>query len=129
MTVLTDDERTVLMIAAEGESMMAVARWEKPIESLVAKGLMCRHDKFNHVITPEGREAIKGVEDEPYRQMLDLGVQIRNAREQARQLVEQAANHLVLAARASSVATGETHETSAMWLNKNVLERALALLK
>lgn len=56
---LTDNEFTVLMIAAQGESMMAIAHWKQPVESLVAKGYLQSRggDNFNCVITPAGRAA------------------------------------------------------------------------
>lgn len=132
MTDLTPDEKTVLMIAAEGQSMMAIARWEKPIESLVAKGLMQRGDQFNNWITPKGRAAINEPdteEDEAYRQILTKGAQVRDARQQAQASVEQAAMHLSLAAKASAVATGDTLENAARAWSSVVLERALELLR
>ena len=36
MTDLSQDELTVLMIAATGERMMPIGRWEAPAKSLVA---------------------------------------------------------------------------------------------
>lgn len=56
---LTTDELTVLMIAAQGESMMAIAHWKQPVESLIAKGYLQSRgdDNFNCVITPAGRAA------------------------------------------------------------------------
>ena len=59
MSDLSQDELTVLMIAVHGESMMAIGRWQKPIESLLQKGYMQSRggDNFNCVITPAGRAA------------------------------------------------------------------------
>jgi hypothetical protein len=56
---LTADEFAVLMIAMQGESMMAIGRWQKPTESLIEKGYLQSRggDNFNCVITPEGRAA------------------------------------------------------------------------
>lgn len=127
MTDLTEDERIVLTIAAKGQSMIAIARWEKPIDSLVAKGLMVRHDKHNNLITNAGREAIAEDEDKPYRDLLETGIKLRNAHEQARQSAEQAAQHLALAARASA-ATGNSPQYAAEQWAKVVLDRALELL-
>lgn len=109
MTDITDDEFTVLMIAAEGESMMPIGRWEKPVISLVAKGLMKSNDKFNNVITDAGREAIKQRDkddDKVYRDILVKSGQIADARNHAAGAVEEAARHLVSAVKASSMATG-----------------------
>lgn len=129
MTDLTDDERTVLMIAAEDKSMMAIGRWEKSIDSLVQKGLMERGDKWNNWITPAGREAIKEAEDEPYRKILEVGINLRNQQEQARASVEQAATHLMFAAKASALATGDSPQAAAASWSPKVLERALELLR
>ena len=54
---LTQDEASVLMIAAQGQSLIAIGRWEKPIDSLVKRGLLHANDKFNNVITSKGRQA------------------------------------------------------------------------
>lgn len=59
---LTQDERTVLMIVARGEAMMAIGRWKAAILSLVKRGLMIRHDDFNNVISDAGRAAIEATE-------------------------------------------------------------------
>lgn len=132
MTDLSPDEKTVLMIAAEGQVMMAIARWEMPVNSLVQKGLMQRGDQFNNWITAKGREAL-GVSDEEdnelYRQILTKGAQVRDARQQAQASVEQAAMHLSLAAKASAVATGDTVQAAARAWSSVVLEKALELLK
>lgn len=55
---LSDDEYTVLMIAAEGESMMPIGRWQPAVESLIERGYLRSLDRFNNVITPQGRAAI-----------------------------------------------------------------------
>ncbi len=128
MSDLTDDERTVLMIAAEGQSIAAIARWEKPIESLIQKGYLVRGDKFNNFITDAGRKLAKETEDEPYRQMLEIGIRVRNAHTQTAMSAEQAAQHLVLAAKSSALATGDSLEHSAREWSRIALERALELL-
>jgi FkbM family methyltransferase len=61
---MTNDEMTVLMIAAEGESMIPIGRWEKPIHDLAQLGLMSKLDSTNYVITPAGREAVKAEEQQ-----------------------------------------------------------------
>lgn len=58
MITLTDDERTILMIADQGESMIPIGRWEQPVERLVELGYLQRHDKFNNTITEAGRLAL-----------------------------------------------------------------------
>ena len=57
MADLTNDEFTVLMIAAEGESMIPIGRWKAPIHALTERGLMQRNDESNYGITLAGREA------------------------------------------------------------------------
>ena len=57
--MLTDDEFAILLIAAEGRSMLPIGRWQKPVEDLVARGLMIRHDPSNNTISPAGREALE----------------------------------------------------------------------
>ena len=90
---------------------------------------MERGDKWNNWITPAGRAAIKQAEDEPYRQMLEAGLNLRNQQEQARASVEQAAMHLMYAAKASALATGDTPEVAAQSWSPKILERAIELLK
>src|SRR5208282_6578518 len=63
MIILTYDERTVLMIADEGESMMPLGRWEQPVEHLVELGYLQRHDRFNNTITEAGRLALNDEQD------------------------------------------------------------------
>lgn len=57
-TELTQDEYSVLLIASSGEYMMPIGRWEAPVEALVKRGLLYRHDKFNNTITEAGKKAI-----------------------------------------------------------------------
>ncbi len=112
--------------------MMAIARWEKPTDSLVAKGLMERADRFNNFITPAGRAAIEVFnkqDDDNFRQVAEGIINVRNARVQSQISVEQAAQHLAHAARASHKATGDTLEHSAREWAKVVLEKALELLR
>jgi hypothetical protein len=56
---LSEEELTVLLIASRGESMMAIGHWQKPVESLVAKGFLQSRggDNFNCSITVAGRAA------------------------------------------------------------------------
>lgn len=54
---LTQDEFTLLLIAAEGESMMPIGRWKEPLLALTERGLMHKNDEANYEITAEGRKA------------------------------------------------------------------------
>lgn len=58
MSDLTQDEFTILLIAAEGESIIPIGRWKEPTLALAERGLMLKNDDFNYVITAKGREAI-----------------------------------------------------------------------
>jgi FkbM family methyltransferase len=55
---MTDDEMTVLMIAAEGESMAPIGRWKEPLLALTERGLMSASDSVNYVITVKGRSEL-----------------------------------------------------------------------
>ncbi len=59
---MTNDEMTVLMIAAEGESMIPIGRWEKPIHDLTDRGLLRKLDAVNYVITSKGTDALQAEE-------------------------------------------------------------------
>lgn len=58
MSDLTQDEFTVLLIAAEGESMIPIGRWKEPLLALTERGLMLKNDEFNYEITALGRAAV-----------------------------------------------------------------------
>jgi hypothetical protein len=60
---LSDDELTILAIAAEGESMIPLGKWEKAVERLVSLGYLRRLDKFNNVITARGKARAAAQED------------------------------------------------------------------
>lgn len=62
LTPLTADERMVLDLAAQGQSMMPVGRWEIPVMTLARRGLLNKDDQFNYSITDEGKLANQGYE-------------------------------------------------------------------
>ena len=132
-TTLSDDELTVLLIAAEDQSMMPIGRWRAPVESLLARGYLRSLDHFNHVITPEGRKAIEGraAEDvltmeQAYRQTYR---DVADAQAEARRAVEEAAQALVRAAKVSVGATGDRLDTAVLNWNGELLRRALKLVR
>lgn len=59
---VTNDERAVLMIAAEGGWMTPIGRWEQPIRDLASRGLMQKHDAISYVITPAGMDVVQSEE-------------------------------------------------------------------
>lgn len=77
---LTRDEVTILSIAAEGESMMPIGRWEKSVENLVKRGFLERHDKFNNTITEAGRAALEAEEADADAQLTKAIHAIKDAR-------------------------------------------------
>ncbi len=130
MPELTDDELTVLMIAAQGESMIAIGRWQKPTESLIQKGFMQSRggDNFNCVITDAGRAACKEAEDAPYRAMIETAGKIQTTQAQIPDFAEQAAHLLEKAGLASSIVTGDAPEAAIKKWGSVIINRALDIL-
>ena len=128
MTDLTQDELTVLMIAAEGESMMPIGRWEDPVNNLVARGYLKRNDKFNNYITTEGRKALNRDEIETTKARIETTNQIVDGREKARRLAEKIAGQLVDLANLSNKVTGDNQIEALERWSRLILTRALELL-
>jgi len=131
MSNLSDDELTVLMIAAQGESMIATGRWKQPTESLIAKGYLQSRggDNFNCIITEAGRAACKEAEDAPYNEMIETGSKIGATQKAIRDFAEQAAQLLAKAAQASHQAVGDAPEYAAEQWSGVILRRALEILR
>jgi hypothetical protein len=129
--VITNDEATVLMLAAEGQFMLAIGRWEAPIKSLTEKGML-KMEYLNggpqFTITEAGQTACAEYELESTQQLaLALG-KTSTALSHIREIVEQAAQLLVSAAKESSRATGADTEIALhQWLG-TMRRRALDLL-
>lgn len=129
---MTPDEVTILMIAAEGQSMLAIGRWKPAVESLSLLGLLKKLDPFNFVITDLGRKALETVnqaDDKDFRTAHGEYTETENFRTQMLQSAEQAALHLSYAARAASNLNGLTPNQSAWEISQQVLQRALTLLE
>jgi len=71
MPALNEDELVILSLAAEGESLMALGRWEKPVERLLALGYLRAADKFNYFITPTGKARWKAEEADEVQAIID----------------------------------------------------------
>jgi hypothetical protein len=127
MSDLSDDEFSVLMIAAENQSMMPIGRWERPVESLVAKGYLQRHDKFNNTITPAGRSALQKRERDDVTALKTAAQAVGDAQAKARSSADAAAMMLIEAAKASVAATGDTLQTAVIRWGQQVVQRALEL--
>lgn len=132
MTDLTEDETTVLLIAAEGQPMMAIGRWAPSVASLVKRGYLTSGDKFNAWITEAGKVAAANYsqkEDETFREVLMFGSKLATVHQKARQSAEQAAQHLAIAVRASLALTGGTDlVVVSNWANE-VAKRALEIVR
>jgi hypothetical protein len=136
MSDLTQDELIVLLIAAEGESMMPIGRWEAPLRSLVAKGLMApqsgAHDPtgmFNCYITPEGRKACNKGDDDNIRALIGANNAVVDARQKASARAEELAVLLAELATYSSSVTGDDKVEALREWARTILTRALELLK
>lgn len=129
MTALSDDEFTVLLIAAEGESLMAIGRWRPAVESLIERGYLRSLDRFNNVITSEGHKAIGDRNKEDEGAIRQASKQVVEAQGSARKYAEEAAQALAKAAKASVNATGDKTDVSVLNWNAEVLRRALELVR
>lgn len=131
MTDLSQDELTCLMIAAEGQSLIAIGRWEKPLASLVQRGLVTRHDKANHSITDAGRLALADEErktDHALGQMIEGSSRIGSEQARIRAQAEQMAQTLATMANDSSRITRDATTDAARKWSDIVLNRALEIL-
>lgn len=132
MSSLSDHETAVLMIAEKGESMIPIGIWEKPILNLTMLGLLKKLDSVNYIITDAGRAMLdkrQQVEDEQFVQAFAKVTDARNAQQQVIQSVEDAASHLVLAAKASVKLTEHTPQQEVWTLGQQVVARAIELMK
>ena len=117
MADLTQDELTMLLIAAKGEPMMPIGRWRESAETLVKKGLLQPRPHagdltgfFNLCITAAGKLQAEQEDsdfDGQLRTMLDVTNQIQHAQNQARASAEQIAVQLVNLTELSVKVTGE----------------------
>jgi len=128
-SLITDDEYALLLIMQEGQSVAAIGRWEKPLDSLVERGLARRLDKFNNIITTEGRKACGARDLADTTALKSLMPRVADAQERTRQGVEAAAGALYLAAKTAAEVTGDSVETALINLNLEVLRRARELLR
>jgi len=120
---------TCLAISAQGENMLAIGRWEKPIDRLVELGLLKRFDKFNHEITPEGKKEAAAQIDSVDDAYAKAAIDVKNAQTQYHGSMEQAAKHLADAAKCKQLLTGQFPHQCAYDLAQEVLQKALFLLK
>lgn len=132
MPDLSDDERAVLMIAAQGQSMLAIGRWQKPVENLTVLGLLKRLDAFNFVITDNGKKILAERQDDEntdFRNALAAVNSAQQSRDHAVQSGNQSAYHLSMAAKAAAKISGLTPEQECWSIGQGIIQRALELLK
>lgn len=127
---LSDDELTVLLIAAKGEPMLAIGRWEEPTKNLILKGYLrpCT-DKINNIITDAGRKAAREAEDAPFKALIEIGSKVGATQKAIRDFAEQAAQLLAQAAKTSHDITGDAPEYAAEKWSGIILRRAKEILR
>jgi hypothetical protein len=129
MADLTQDELTVLLIAAEGESIMPIGRWQGPVEALVAKGYLHANDRFNNVITDAGRKVCGKAEDDNVRALVDVNNALVVGRQKASDRAEELAILLAELAAFSASITGDDKVKALREWAKVILERAMELVE
>lgn len=129
MSDLSFDEITLLLIAAQDQSMMPIGCWEVPLKSLVDRGYLKSLDPFNHVITAAGRAAAKQAEDDSLRAMINVNNTIVQGQKETESQAEQIAVQLVDLAETSNRITGDDKIEALHRWARVILERALEIMK
>lgn len=130
-TELTQDEYTVLLIASSGESMMPIGRWEKPVEALVERGFLQRHNKFNNTITETGKKAIAAREQEDDSALINAVNNLAQAGSLTNVVHESLLDTAAKAIFAYALQTSNPQESKELGLRRaseEVLKRALEFL-
>jgi hypothetical protein len=133
--MLTNDEKTILMIAASGQAMIPIGRWEKPTKALVERGYMAPRPHpgdptghFNNFITDAGRLAIEQAEKDDFKDLIEVGAEFQRAQHKLTSHAEKIAQDLVSIARESAELQADPpHKALEKW-SRVILERALAVL-
>lgn len=132
---LSQDELTVLMIAAEDQPMIPIGRWKEPAENLVARGFLQptpsfqdATGNFNLRITDAGRKAASQDEDNSIRDMISVNNAIVAGKKQARDQANQIATQLVDLAELSNKITGEDRKVALERWARIILTRALEMI-
>lgn len=136
MADLTNDEKTVLLIAHAGGPMAPIGRWEKPTLSLVAKGFLRPRPHpgdpdghFNHHITDAGKDAAVELDreyDAALGELLNVASRTGHVQRKCAAHAEQIAVQMVDLIELSITATGASKiDTAKQWgevIGKRVLE-------
>lgn len=133
---LTSDEKTVLLIAAQGEPMMPIGRWRVSAESLVQKKYLKPTPHagdpdgfFNLRITPAGRQAVEAAEKDDMHDLVMVTQSMQHDAARIRANAEQIAVQLVDLAQASNLVTGDAPVKALENWSRVILKRALKMLK
>jgi hypothetical protein len=136
MTTLSQDELTVLLIAAEGNPMMPIGRWEAPTKALLTKGMLARNcspqdptGMHNLTITPAGRAAAAKGEDDGIRDMITVNNRVATGRQETAAAANAIALQLVDLAEKSSAITGDSKVKALREWSKVILAKALERLQ
>lgn len=128
---LSNDEMSVLMIAAQGQTMLPIGRWEGPTKSLAARGFMkCEilAGGPQYTITDAGHLALNNSEKEDDDRLTQAIAKANNATHTAKKCAEEAAVLLTQAIRSTQTVTGESPDIIARKWCATIQRRALELL-
>lgn len=125
---LTQDEEACLLIVAEGTFLAPIGRWEQPVKSLTAKGLMYRGDAVNYGITDAGRERAAQLDREQLGGLVEKSNQVGAAQAYLRAFIEPAAQLLAQAAQVAAKTVGDSEEMAVERCAQVALDRAKQLL-
>lgn len=107
---LTQDEHSILLIAAEGGSIAPIGKWKDPVLNLHRRGLLRRLDDMNYVGTEAGNRAGEELENENLRALIHANNAVHNQiskpRDEAMMLVDQAAQLIRKAAEITAPVSG-----------------------
>jgi hypothetical protein len=128
-TPLTDDEATVLQIAAQHGTIGAIGRWEAPVKSLVKRGLLqdMTGDFFNCQITESGKSASAESEAELDRALVRMR-EMAMVQKQCQDEAEQCARVLCHMAMTCHAIKGDDKAYAAEQWGKVIIARAKELL-
>ena len=136
MSDLSQDELTVLLIAAKGEPMIPIGRWAEPTKSLIKMGYLKPHEHpgdptghFNNYITPEGMALAQRSDDDVVRDAVMVSSSIQHEQRKIRANAEAIAVQMVDLAMASSKMTGDAPLVAMEKWGKIIGKRAMEMLK
>lgn len=113
---LTENEHAVLMLAAQGQAMLAIGRWKDATEELYQRGLLNQQTAPGggpeYFITHYGKQALKKYHNAEASEGARISSTITNVQDNIRSGIARAVEFFVQAARQSSMVTGEAPEAA-----------------